>query len=52
MGLELGMALFVNGSEHFHKAASHLMGVAYSLLNRTQFATILKVSYYLLLLNY
>lgn len=42
MSLELGMALFIHGCPHLQKTAQHLMTVAYSLLQRDEFATILK----------
>ena len=44
MSLELGLALFLHGCPFFHKSARHLMGVAYTLLQREPFQAILKVS--------
>ncbi|KAA0191786.1 hypothetical protein HAZT_HAZT000884 [Hyalella azteca] len=42
MGLELGMDLFLFGCPHLHSSAKHLMTVAYDLLGRQEFSTILK----------
>ena len=43
MGLELGWDLLAFGGEPFHSTVSHLLGVAYELLERQQFTIILKV---------
>nr|SVE74375.1 EOG090X0BAY [Daphnia barbata] len=42
MGLELGLDLLAFGGEIFHTTVLHLLGVAYELLERTEFAVILK----------
>nr|CAG4650397.1 EOG090X0BAY [Sida crystallina] len=42
MGLELGWDLLAYGGEVFHATILHLLNVAYELLERPQFATILK----------
>ena len=43
MGLELGLDLLAFGGESFHSTLLHLLNVAYDLLGRVEFATILKV---------
>ena len=43
MGLELGLDLLAFGGEVFHSTILHLLGVAYELLERPEFYTILKV---------
>nr|CAG4636424.1 EOG090X0BAY [Eubosmina coregoni]SVE69992.1 EOG090X0BAY [Eubosmina coregoni] len=42
MGLELGLDLLAFGGESFHSTLLHLLNVAYDLLGRVEFATILK----------
>nr|SVE75951.1 EOG090X0BAY [Daphnia hispanica] len=42
MGLELGLDLLAFGGEVFHPTILHLLGVAYELLERKEFAVILK----------
>lgn len=43
MGLELGLDLLAFGGEVFHSTILHLLGVAYELLERPEFLTVLKV---------
>lgn len=43
MGLEFGHNMFTFGGEVFHKAISHILGVAYELLGRDAFVDILQV---------
>jgi len=43
MGLELGLDLLAFGGEVFHSTILHLLNVAYELLGRKEFATILAV---------
>ena len=43
MGLELGLDLLAFGGDALHSTIIHLLGVAYELLGRQQFVTILKV---------
>lgn len=43
MGLELGLDLLAFGGDVFHPTILHLLGVAYELLERQEFAAILKV---------
>lgn len=43
MGLELGLDLLAFGGEIFHSTIGHLLSVAYELLERQEFAVILKV---------
>ena len=40
MGLELGIDLLCHGGERLHNTIKHLLGVAYELLNREDFAKI------------
>ena len=40
MGLELGIDLLCHGGERLHNTIKHLLGVAYELLNREDFALI------------
>lgn len=47
MGLELGLDLLAFGGEEFHSTILHLLGVAYELLERQEFLTILKVTNYI-----
>ncbi|XP_042893460.1 LOW QUALITY PROTEIN: histone PARylation factor 1-like [Penaeus japonicus] len=42
MGLEFGLNMFTFGGEAFHKAISHVLGVAYELLGRDAFIDILR----------
>lgn len=42
MGLELGIDLLMFGGEVFHSSICHLLSVAYDLLNRQPFATIIQ----------
>lgn len=42
MGLELGMNLFSHGNEHFHNVISHLLPLAYDLLQRDEYGKILQ----------
>jgi len=42
MGLELGIDLLMFGGEEFHSSIRHLLSVAYDLLNRQTFATIIQ----------
>nr|CAG4649592.1 EOG090X0BAY [Scapholeberis mucronata]SVE93812.1 EOG090X0BAY [Scapholeberis mucronata] len=42
MGLELGLDLLAFGGDVFHPTILHLLGVAYELLERQEFAVILK----------
>nr|XP_027231137.1 histone PARylation factor 1-like [Penaeus vannamei] len=42
MGLEFGHNMFTFGGEVFHKAISHILGVAYELLGRDAFVDILQ----------
>ncbi|CAL4121319.1 unnamed protein product, partial [Meganyctiphanes norvegica] len=44
MGLELGIDLLMFGGEEFHSSIRHLLSVAYDLLNRQPFATIIESS--------
>ena len=46
MGLELGLDLLAYGGEVFHSTILHLLGVAYELLDRPEFFTVLKVNYF------
>ena len=41
MGLELGLDLFCH-SDHFHRVVSHLLPLAYDLLNRSEYGRILE----------
>merc|ERR1719219_2185333 len=41
MGLELGLDLLCYGGERLHNTIRHLLGVAYDLLDRDEFAKIL-----------
>lgn len=43
MGLELGLDLLAYGGEVFHSTILHLLGVAYELLDRPEFFTVLKI---------
>lgn len=43
MGLELGLDLLAYGGDVFHQTIVHLLSVAYELLERPEYATILKV---------
>ena len=40
--LELGINLFCIGSSEFHKTIQYLLTTAYSLLNRSEFGTIIE----------
>ena len=42
MGLELGLNLLCYGGDRLHNTIKHLLGVAYDLLNREDFFTIVK----------
>nr|CAG4645033.1 EOG090X0BAY [Leptodora kindtii] len=44
MGLELGLDLLAFGGQVLHTTIIHLLGVAYELLERPEFTTILKVT--------
>ena len=43
MGLELGLDLLAYGGKVFHPTILHLLSVAYDLLERPEYITILKV---------
>jgi len=42
MGLELGLDAFCAGGDRLHKYVEHLMGVAYELMGRQEYARIIK----------
>ena len=42
MGLELGIDAFCAGGERLHKYVGHLMGVAYELMGRQEYARVLR----------
>lgn len=52
MGLEFGLNMFTFGGEAFHKAISHVLGVAYELLGRDAFIDILRVVIFIIIAKY
>ena len=42
MGLELGIDAFCSGGDRLHKYVEHLMGVAYDLMGRQEYARIIR----------
>ena len=42
MGLELGIDAFCAGGDRLHKYVEHLMGVAYDLMGRQEYARIVR----------
>ena len=41
MGLELGLNLFSHGDEYFHNVISHILPLAYDLLQREEYGKIM-----------